>query len=147
MECQVKTLPAMKIAAVRMQAPYKDCGQGFKLLFKSFFWQKCGPPMLLCYDTQYQEIANYEVCLPIKKGESCDKIAVKDLPSGRCVSLLHQGPYEELCHSYDKARTYAAANGFQLSIPSCEIYLKGPGMIFRGNPKNYLTEIQLMIEG
>jgi effector-binding domain-containing protein len=30
-----------------------------------------------------------------------------------------------------------------LALPTREIYLKGPGMIFKGNPKNYLTEIQL----
>jgi hypothetical protein len=24
-----------------------------------------------------------------------------------------------------------------------EVYVKGPGLIFKGNPKNYLTEIQL----
>ena len=26
-----------------------------------------------------------------------------------------------------------------------EVYLKGPGMIFKGNPKNYLTEIQMLV--
>jgi hypothetical protein len=30
--------------------------------------------------------------------------------------------------------------------PTREIYYKGPGMIFRGNPKNYLTEIQMLIK-
>ena len=30
-------------------------------------------------------------------------------------------------------------------LPSREVYIKGPGMIFRGNPKKYLTEIQIMI--
>ncbi|NLI92146.1 MAG: MerR family transcriptional regulator, partial [Peptococcaceae bacterium] len=27
-----------------------------------------------------------------------------------------------------------------------EIYLKGPGMIFKGNPNKYLTEIVIPIE-
>jgi DNA-binding transcriptional MerR regulator len=27
-----------------------------------------------------------------------------------------------------------------------EIYHKGPGMIFRGNPKRYLTEIQMLVK-
>lgn len=27
--------------------------------------------------------------------------------------------------------------------PTREVYVKGPGLIFKGNPKNYLTEIQL----
>jgi effector-binding domain-containing protein len=31
-------------------------------------------------------------------------------------------------------------------LPSREVYLKGPGIIFRGNPKKYLTEIQILIE-
>ena len=29
--------------------------------------------------------------------------------------------------------------------PSREIYLKGPGMFFKGNPHKYVTEIQLPI--
>jgi hypothetical protein len=31
-------------------------------------------------------------------------------------------------------------------FPMREIYVKGPGMILRGNPKNYLTEIQILVE-
>jgi effector-binding domain-containing protein len=31
--------------------------------------------------------------------------------------------------------------------PPREIYIKGPGMIFRGNPKKYLTEIQFPVSG
>ena len=30
-------------------------------------------------------------------------------------------------------------------MPTREIYHKGPGMIFRGSPKNYLTEIQFLV--
>jgi len=31
-------------------------------------------------------------------------------------------------------------------MPTREVYLKGPGMIFKGNPRNYLTEIQIPFE-
>lgn len=34
-------------------------------------------------------------------------------------------------------------NELNLTLPTREVYVKGPGMIFKGNPKNYLTEIQL----
>jgi len=146
-QCEEKIAPAMKIAAVRMKAPYKECGKGFGQIGKAFWSQICGPPMLLCYDTQYQEIADYEVCMPIKKGEARGGVEVRDLPGGRCVSLLHHGPYEELCRSYDQARAFANEKGYRLTIPSREVYLKGPGMIFKGNPKNYVTEIQLIVEG
>jgi len=30
-----------------------------------------------------------------------------------------------------------------LALPTREVYVKGPGLIFKGNPKNYLTEIHL----
>jgi hypothetical protein len=45
------------------------------------------------------------------------------------------------------ARTIAFLDKrYRLSSPCREVYLKGPGMVLKGNPKNYLTEIQLMIE-
>ena len=34
----------------------------------------------------------------------------------------------------------------ETQLPSREVYLKGPGMILRGNPKNYLTEIQIPVK-
>jgi hypothetical protein len=33
-----------------------------------------------------------------------------------------------------------------VALPTREVYHKGPGMIFRRNPKTYLTEIQIPIE-
>jgi DNA-binding transcriptional MerR regulator/effector-binding domain-containing protein len=146
-QCEEKNVPAMKIAAVRMNAPYKDCGQGFSKIGKAFWNQIAGPALLLIYDMDYQEIANYETCMPIKSGQSRDGIEVRELPAGRCVALLHKGPYEQLSRSYEKALAYAKQKGYELTVPCREVYLKGPGMIFKGNQKNYLTEIQLMIEG
>src|SRR5262245_18622216 len=145
-QCEEKIVPAMKIAAVRMQAPYKDCGQGFGRIGKAFWNQICGPALLLCYDMEFQEIANYETCLPVKGGKPRDGIEIRGLPAGHCVALLHKGPYDQLGRSYEKALACCKDKGYQLTAPCREIYLKGPGMIFKGNPKNFLTEIQLMID-
>jgi len=145
-QCEEKALPAMKIAAYRMHAPYQDCGQGFGKIGKAFWSQICGPALLLCYDMEYQEVANYEACMPVKGGQSRDGIEVRELPAARCVSLLHQGPYDQLSRSYEKALAYVKEQGHKLLAPCREVYLKGPGMFFKGNPKKYLTEIQLVIE-
>jgi len=144
-QCEEKVLPPMKIAAIRMHAPYSECGQGFSQIGKAMWSQICGPALLLCYDQGYEEVANYETCMPVKGGQSKAGIEVRDLPGGRCVSLLHKGPYDQLSRSYEKAMSYANQQGYRLASPCREVYLKGPGMIFRGSPKNYLTEIQLMI--
>jgi DNA-binding transcriptional MerR regulator/effector-binding domain-containing protein len=146
-QCEVKQLEAMKIAAVRMHAPYKDCGQGFSKIGKAFWNQIAGPALLLCYDMEYQEVANYEACMPIRSGQSQGGIEVRELPAARCVSLLHKGPYDQLGRSYEMALAYAKEHGYTLQAPCREVYLKGPGMIMKGNPKNYLTEIQLVIDG
>jgi hypothetical protein len=35
----------------------------------------------------------------------------------------------------------------KIELPTREIYVKEPGIIFEGNPKNYLTEILLPLQG
>ena len=40
---------------------------------------------------------------------------------------------------------YIKSKGYEIEFPTREVYLKGPGMIFRGNPAKYLTEIQILI--
>jgi effector-binding domain-containing protein len=71
---------------------------------------------------------------------------VRELPGGRCVALLHQGPYEELGRSYAKILDYVKQKGYEFEMPTREVYIKGPGMIFKGNPRKYLTEIQLLLK-
>jgi DNA-binding transcriptional MerR regulator/effector-binding domain-containing protein len=145
-QCEIKDLPPLKIAAVRMHAPYSACGQGFSKIGKTFWNQICGPALLLCYDHGYEEVANYEACMPVKGGKSKGEIEVRELPAARCVSLLHKGPYDQLSRSYEKALAFAKNEGLKLVSPCREVYLKGPGMFLKGNPKNYLTEIQLVVE-
>jgi effector-binding domain-containing protein len=62
----------------------------------------------------------------------------------RAVTLIHQGPYDTKSESYRKIGEYMKECGLKAGIPSRELYLKGPGMIFAGNPKKYLTEIQVI---
>ncbi|HEY6249898.1 MAG TPA: GyrI-like domain-containing protein, partial [Candidatus Angelobacter sp.] len=72
-------------------------------------------------------------------------LEIHELPGGKFVSLVHQGPYTELGKSYERLFAYLHAKGLQGQLPSREIYLKGPGMLFRGNPRKYLTEIQVRV--
>lgn len=145
-DVQEKTVAPLLIAGVRMQGKYSDCGQGFSRIGKGFGRHICGKPMLLCYDTEYREDdANFEPCMPIRKGESRDGISVRELPGGQAATLLHRGPYNELGRSYAKLLDYVKQRGWTIQSPTREVYLKGPGMIFKGNPKKYLTEIQMLV--
>ena len=68
------------------------------------------------------------------------------LTGGRCLSCLHHGPYETLSESYGLIFDHSKSIGMKINYPIREIYIKGPGMIFRGNPKKYITEIQFPFE-
>jgi effector-binding domain-containing protein len=142
-----KLLEPFLVGAVRMTGRYSDSGPAFGRLARSLKSAICGHPLMLHYEEEYRETdANFEVCLPIRRRCNVEGADIRELPGGRCVSLLHQGPYDQLGHSYAKLLRYVKEKGLHVACPTREVYLKGPGMIFRGNPKKYLTEIQFLVD-
>ena len=144
-DIEEKSVDSIHIAAYRMHAPYAECGDGFKKLGRAFGRHICGKGLLLCHDSEYKEIANYEVCLPIRKGSSTDEFDVRELPAVRCVTYQHVGPYDLISKGYAKVTEYIKSNDLSVKGPTREVYLRGPGMLFRGNPQKYVTEIQFPI--
>ena len=147
-EVEIQEVPSVLIAGVRMQGRYSDCGAAFKKLGRSVGRYISGKAMMLCYDAEFKENdADFEPCMPIRQPKKeLEGIAVRDLPGGKFATLLHVGPYDSLGRSYAKLLAYLKEHGYQQQTPSREVYLKGPGMIFKGNPGKYLTEIQMRID-
>jgi DNA-binding transcriptional MerR regulator len=146
-EVETKTLDTVLIAGVRIIGKYSDCGQGFAQIGRRFGRHICGKPFLLHYDMEYKDAdADFEACFPIKKGTSTDQITVRELAGGQGMTLFHKGPWDDMGRSYRKILTHIKEQGCEILTPTREIYIKGPGMIFRGNPKKYLTEIQMLIK-
>ena len=142
-----KVIEPMLVASMRMKGKYSDCGKGFAKIGRTFGRHLCGKAMLFCHDREFRaDDANFEVAMPIKKGVATDEIEVKEIPGGRCLSLFHLGPYDEIGRSYEKILAHAQASEVEYAMPTREVYHKGPGMIFRGNPKKYLTEIQILLD-
>lgn len=140
---QERVLEPVLVAGIRMTGCYGDCGKGFKQLGRKVGRHIAGKPMCLFYDGEYREgDANFEPCMPIRKLVQVEGVEVRELPGGRCLSLMHLGHYDRLRESYAKLRDYVQAHGCNVTLPTREIYHKGPGMIFWGNPAKYLTEIQ-----
>jgi effector-binding domain-containing protein len=146
-QVQEKTLEPLLVGGIRMKGRYSDCGQAFARIGRSLGRFICGKPLLLHYDSEFREDdADFEACMPIRQRKEVDGIAVHELPGGRCVSLVHQGPYDQLSRSYARIFEYINDRKCQVIVPTREVYLKGPGMFFKGNPKNYLTDIQILID-
>jgi effector-binding domain-containing protein len=47
--------------------------------------------------------------------------------------------------SYARLMAYLKQSRLAVVMPTREVYLKCPGLIFKGNPRHYLTEIQIPI--
>ena len=146
-EVEEKQVDTLLIAGYRMKGQYQDVGKGFARLGKALGRYINGKAMTLYYDCEYKEDgADFEPCFPVRKGSDSDGISVRELKGGKGITLIHKGPYESLSESYKKLFAYINEKGIKTILPSREVYLKGPGMIFKGNPKNYLTEIIIMVE-
>jgi effector-binding domain-containing protein len=145
-EISEQELKPVLVAGIRMKGRYCDIGQGLGTLCKRLGRHIAGKPLCLYYDGEFREDdANFEPCVPVRKSVQVEGVTVHELPAARCVTLIHRGPYEELSHSYARILKYVKDRGYRVTLPTREVYLKGPGMIFRGNPKKYLTEIQIPI--
>ena len=141
-----KSVEPMLIAGIRMKGKYSECGGAFARLGKAIGRYICGKSLCLYYDGEYRdEDADFEPCFPIRKRVEAAGISVRELPGVRCLTLMHRGPYDQLGRSYGKILKYVEEQKRKIALPTREVYVKGPGMIFRGNPKNYLTEIQLPV--
>ena len=143
-----KNLDSVVIAGLRMKGRYEDCGRGFSTVARTMGRHLSGRPLCLYYDGEYrEEDANYETCFPLRREvPSRDDVSVRVLPAQRCLSLVHQGSYQQLGRSYRTLLIEAKRLKLTVELPTREVYLKGPGMIFKGNPMHYLTEIQLPIK-
>lgn len=143
---QEKSMEPLLVAGVRMKGRYSECGARFARLGKAIGRHIAGKPLCLYYDGEYREDdADFEPCFPVRREISVEGITVHSLPGGRCLSLVHRGPYDQLGRSYARILAEARKQNSKLTLPTREVYLKGPGMIFKGNPKNYLTEILLPV--
>lgn len=146
-EVEEKVLDTLLIAGHRMTGRYQDYGEGIKIVAKAAGRHINGKAMSLYYDGEYKEDdADFEPCFPVRKGTTTAEVSVRELPGGKCICLIHKGPYEKLHESYHTIYKYIKEKGYESLLPTREVYLKGPGMIFRGNPNNYLTEIQILVK-
>ncbi len=144
-----KNVPDMRIASIRWKGRYGECGRQMGRLAKSLYRYLTGKPFNMYYDEGFkEEDADIETCYPVREDKEIaapEGIAIRKLPGGKVVSIIHKGPYDQLGRSYEKISAYLKQKNYRVAAPPREIYIKGPGMIFKGNPKKYLTEIQFPV--
>jgi DNA-binding transcriptional MerR regulator/effector-binding domain-containing protein len=142
-----KILEDVLIAGVRFRGRYDEAGKRFGALARIAGRAIAGDPFSLYYDAEFkEEDADIEVAFPIRAPIHAEGIDCRVLSGGRVVSLVHRGPYSELGRSYRRLIDFVGGRNLTLGAPIQEVYLRGPGMLFPGNPKEYLTDIRVRLD-
>ena len=145
-DVEEKNLEDIIFAGIRYNGKYGDMGRFFTLVGKKVGRYIAGRPMALYYDGEYRENdADIEPGFPVLKSISDNEIACRVLPGGKALTIIHRGAYKTLGNSYRKILSCLEEKKLNMKLPTRELYLKGPGIIFKGKPDNYLTEIQIPV--
>lgn len=145
-DVQRRELMDINVLLFKWQGPYSETGKAMGKLYSAGGRHAAGPAFNLYFDDEFKEIASVESCLPVKK-QLKSKLEYKCIKGGDFYTLVHVGPYEKIGVSYAKIFEHIKNQGHTAGIPSREVYIKGPGMIFKGNPNKYITEIQVPVTG
>lgn len=145
-EITEKELPAMLVAYIHYQGNYSECGDYFGKIYKEVKNKACGAPIHYCYDEEYLESTSLDVCVPISGLVELKECSKKELPAIKAISTMHIGTYDTINLAYKALLDYASENNIEVTTPSRLVYHKGPGMLLKGNPDKYETEIIIPIK-
>lgn len=140
-DISIKEVKPVNVISLRFKGKYNELDKYVPLLYQ-FAKDACDGKHFNCYyDDECKEEADIELCLPVKRPIYNAEIQYKTISGFKAIYTRHFGAYENINFAYKALYQYAVRESIQLTIPSREIYVKGPGAIFRGNPDKYITDI------
>ncbi|WP_341274882.1 GyrI-like domain-containing protein [Clostridium beijerinckii] len=132
----------MRVAAMRYKGPVTEASKVFPNVFKAIKGKVNGAPFFYYYVMdEKSKIGEMELCVPTAENPNSNGVTIKDIPGTKAVCVTHIGPYETMYEAYEAIHCYAQENKLSLQPPFREVFIKGPGMILKGNPNKYITEI------
>lgn len=143
---EVKGIAPVTVASIRYKGKYSDVGTYIGKIYKAVKNNAAGAPFNCYYDAEFKEDADIELCVPTTKLINDSSISANKLPAIKAICTTHTGSYDNLNLAYKALFDYANEHNISCITPSREVYIKGPGMIFKGNENNYVTEIIIPFE-
>lgn len=157
----ISQLPAQKMIVVYVQGdPSQEGGKALRDLYKTYFalrrttrGLKMAAPRARWpkpWDTPKEQwLGIFGLPIPDKimslPKSAPENVKIEVWEYGTVAEILHKGPYGEEKPTIGKLQEYIAAQGYVISGPHEEEYLKGPGMFGPGNPQKYLTIIRYQV--
>lgn len=159
---RIATMADQKMIVVTASGDPNVVGsKAFKLLFKTYFkipgvprnvtqaprarW--AGDPLVKSSWTGYygMPVPEGTASLPPVDPEPGFKVELTNWEYGDVAEILHIGPYAEETPAIEKLHQFLNQQGYEIIGYHEEEYLKGPGMFFKGDPKQYYTIIRYRI--
>ncbi|MDL2233271.1 GyrI-like domain-containing protein [Ruminococcaceae bacterium OttesenSCG-928-L11] len=146
-EIEIRDIEPIRVAYIRYQGIATEANKVFPKVFQSVRGKTNGAPFFSYLSMNPESrIGEMELCVPTAEIPVGNGIEVKEMPRIKAVCVTHIGSYETLNRAYAEIDRYAAENGLQLMPPFREVFIKGPGMMLKGNPEKYVTEILFPIQ-
>ena len=84
--------------------------------------------------------------VPQLKNQGGNGVRIETWEYGTVAEILHKGPYKTELPTVERLRTFISNQGYVISGPHEEEYLRGPGMFGPGNPEKYYTIIRYPVK-
>lgn len=159
---QIKTMPDQRMISIELKGePDKISPEGIGAIYKMYFRLKDVPKKSVAPRARWpvlpdipkdQWIGIFGVPVPDSIEELPDqkdakvKVELKTWKYGEVAEILHIGAYDKETPTVEKLHTFIKEKGYKIAGPHEEEYIKGPGMIFKGDPNKYYTIIRYQIE-
>ncbi|MEW5938577.1 MAG: MerR family transcriptional regulator [Chloroflexota bacterium] len=147
----VKHIEAIKVASVRGVVPTPpEQGSLWGELEGALASQrvKAGDPCFSLYhDEEYKERDwDIEVCAPITGTvRETERLKARELPEAPTMAcVVHHGPFVTIGEAYDALLKWVSENGYRVTGPAREVYLKSPKGGSQTDPDT-VTEIQFPV--
>jgi effector-binding domain-containing protein len=135
-------VPEMKVAFINYQGRYEEIWHYIHLLIKKLKKNALRPFIALYYDENYIDgRVEVDACVQVNQTFNLKDVKFKTIPKEKCLSYTYKGPYSNLDDIYKEMNNFMIENNIRHKLPNREIYIKGPGKLFKRSPKRYVTQI------
>ncbi len=139
---EIKNIESVTAATMRYNGPMSEATKYFPNVFKSIKGKSNGAPFFCYYNVdQKTGVGEMELCVPTAETPNRMGVTIKEFPKIKALFFTHIGSYSNLPKTYEMIFKYIHENNIKIQTPWREVFIKGPGMLIKGNPDNYITEI------
>ncbi|HBH1806544.1 TPA: GyrI-like domain-containing protein [Clostridioides difficile] len=144
---EIKEIEPIRVAYMKYKGNTTEANKVFPNVFKSIRGKTNGAPLFNYISMDMKSKTGViELCVPTEENPQGSGVEIKVLPRIKAICVTHIGTYDDLALAYNEIDRFAEKNNIVLAPPFREIYIKGPGLIFKGNQNKYITEIQFPIK-